>query len=150
MKILIWGRGMGKTTAAIDTLRKTKDACMFVFNSNMMKNIPKDVRDRVFPYKSRAWIGQPFKKAIIDEADFMEEDKLKEIELLLDIILVTSSIGKSYDDPTTWLRQQIKKYGYDHKPRLGYAGYYLKEQFEKEFLAKFKEEKEEVFDPSKR
>ena len=116
MRILVWGRGAGKTTECSKTLRKNKDSVMFVLNQNMREAVSKELRARVFSVRSRCWRGCAKKKAIIDEADFMSDEELKHIGAYFEVILVATSLGRSYDNPDTWLRRQIMRLGtYEHK-----------------------------------
>ena len=147
MKILIWGRRAGKTTECIKTLRQNPDACMFVLTTDHKHSLPKEVQARIFSYHSKAWRGRHYTKAIFDEPDagYIDDKLLEELTQCFEVILVATSLDKSYDDPCTWLRKQIKLHGYDHKvsPDSDKSKPHISERairrYETEYLAKFKE-----------
>lgn len=143
MKIVIGGRRSGKTTRCYRKLERNPDAVMFTISRNIADMAPEHLKTRVLSYRQclNQIVRKPFKKVIIDEADFMPDNVLEQIQSRLEIILVTTSIGNSYTNPFTWLRKQIdeaEEIEILPTPML-IPKHLPHDQIEREFLCQFKE-----------
>jgi len=106
VRILFWDRVSGKTTECVKEMYANPDAICFVPVWAYREMYPKDLHDRVFSAQSLAWRGTTLTKAIIDDANLIDDSYLREIENLFKIILVTFS-------PKTPLELWMFKFGFE-------------------------------------
>lgn len=110
MRILQWGRQTGKTTECIETLKANEDACLItpVYIHSHYNALLKNTRKRCFSSDDIYMFskGKNFKKAIIDEVDFLDKKAVEMIMKYFDVILIAGT--PQWKSPNfSWL---VKKY----------------------------------------